>query len=88
MLVIYDTFQAGFDGDEFNNNAQVLKFIKRLRPLTILLGQPAVLVLMHPTKNAGEDNLVPYGEGSIMNEVDGNLTVWSSGSIKIPWGGG
>jgi len=36
VLVIYDTFQAGFDGDEFNNNAQVLKFIKRLRPLTTL----------------------------------------------------
>src|SRR5208283_2430136 len=27
-------------------------------------------------KNADQNNLVPYGSGAILNEVDGNLTLW------------
>lgn len=86
QLVNYDTFQAGFamsgHGD-FNDNAEVLKFLRRLRPFTELPGQPSTLVLMHPTKNAGEDDLVPYGGGAIINELDGNLTVWSAAPYRI-----
>ena len=84
----YDTFQAGFVGSggiDFIDNADVLKFVLRLRPLTETPGKPSVLVAFHPTKNAGEEDLVPYGGGSIMNEIDGNLTVWAAddGLIKL-----
>jgi hypothetical protein len=78
-LTIVDTLQAAFDGDDFNNNAQAGEFIRRLRKLTVeLAGHPAVVIAAHPTKNATEDQLVPYGGGAILNEVDGNLTLWKS----------
>jgi predicted transcriptional regulator len=37
-----------------------------------------VLVNAHPVKNAKQDNLVPVGGGAFLNEVDGNLTLWSN----------
>jgi hypothetical protein len=88
QLVCYDTFQAGFasaGGDEFNDNAGVLKFILRLRPITCIIGKPSVLIAFHPTKNAGEDDLFPYGGGSITNEIDGNFYLWvePGGQIKF-----
>jgi hypothetical protein len=91
QLVCYDTFQAGFAADatgkEFNDNAGVLRFIMRLRPITEIIGKPSGLVAFHPTKNATEDELVPYGGGSIMNEIDGNLTLWANApyQIKLGW---
>jgi hypothetical protein len=55
-----------------------------LRMLTELPGRPSVLVAAHPTKNAGEAELIPYGGGSSINEADGNLTLWAEdGSIKL-----
>jgi AAA domain len=78
-LVNYDTFQAGFaatGSGAFNENEDVLRFVLRLRPLTEVPGKPAVLVAFHPTKNADEEKLIPYGGGSTYNEIDGNLTLW------------
>jgi hypothetical protein len=75
-LVIGDTLAALFDGDDMNSNTQGGDFMRRLRPLTQVNGKPAVLIAAHPVKNASEDNLVPYGGGAIVNEVDGNLTLW------------
>jgi hypothetical protein len=40
-------------------------------------------VAFHPTKNADEGELIPYGGGSTYNEVDGNLTLWKDGTIKL-----
>jgi hypothetical protein len=90
QLVCFDTFQAGFvaaGGVEFNDNAAVLKFLLGLRPITVLPGSPSALIAFHPTKNAGEESLVPYGGGSIMNEVDGNLTIWVEApyQLKFHW---
>jgi hypothetical protein len=34
------------------------------------------LIAFHPGKNAGEEELIPYGGGSIINELDGNVTFW------------
>ena len=85
-LVFYDTFQAGFAGAEFNDNAEVLKHAQQLRELTILRGNPAAIVPSHPIKNATRDNLLPYGGGSTINEVDGNLTLWADdGRIEFGW---
>jgi hypothetical protein len=86
QLVCYDTFQAGFSGKDFNNNAETLDHAKNLRELTTLPGNPSVLVACHPVKNPSRDNLEPYGGGSVMNEFDGNMTLWNEGgSIELAW---
>jgi hypothetical protein len=86
QLVCFDTFQAGFaaaNAGAFNDNEAVLGYLIRLRPLTTLPGSPSGLVAFHPTKNAGETELIPYGGGSTYNEVDGNLTLWKEATIKL-----
>ncbi|PNE11332.1 MAG: hypothetical protein CR217_09330 [Beijerinckiaceae bacterium] len=86
QLVCFDTFAAGFaaaGAGAFNDNEAVLNYVIRLRPLTTLSGQPSVLVAFHPTKNAGESELIPYGGGSTYNEIDGNLTLWKEDHVKL-----
>src|ERR1700730_1106681 len=86
QLVCFDTFQAGFaaaNAGAFNDNEAVLGYLIRLRPLTTLPGSPSGLVAFHPTKNAGETELIPYGGGSTYNEIDGNLTLWKEAQIKL-----
>lgn len=86
QLVCFDTFQAGVaaaNAGAFNDNEAVLAYVIRLRPLTTLHGQPSVLVAFHPTKHAGEAELIPYGGGSTYNETDGNLTLWKDAQIKL-----
>ncbi len=88
-LIMIDTLAAFFDGTDANDNVQAGEFIRRLRPMTQLDGHPSVLVAAHPVKNASEDNLVPYGGGAILNEVDGNLTLAKTGgdAVKMHWQG-
>jgi AAA domain len=84
QVVAYDTFQAGFARADFNDNNDTLKHAQSLREFTKLPGNPSVLVACHPVKNATKDNLEPYGGGSTMNELDGNLTAWNeSGLIEL-----
>ena len=81
-----DTLQAGFSAagaGKFNDNESILAYVMRLRPLTELPGQPSLLLLCHPTKDATEDNLQPYGGGATVNEIDGNLTLWRAAQIKL-----
>ena len=89
-LVIVDTLAAFFDGDNINDAVQGGQFMRRLRPLTQIKGLPSVLVAAHPVKNASEDALVPYGSGAILNEIDGNLTLWKNpqtGLVSLHWQG-
>jgi hypothetical protein len=89
-LILADTLAAWFDGKDINDNVQAGDFIRRVRPLTALPGNPSVLVAAHPTKGAGEDQLVPYGGGAILNEVDGNLSLWrkpDTGNVHLHWQG-
>lgn len=81
--IIIDTLQAAFPGTDSNDNAEVLKFVKQVRTLTTLPGNPAVIVAAHPIKNAQRDNLVPYGGGAVLNEVDGNLTLFKEVATGI-----
>lgn len=78
-LVIVDSLQAYFGGGDFNSNADQLAHLQACRKLTQLRGNPAVIVLAHPTKSA--EILEPYGGGSLMNEVDGNLTLKLDGDV-------
>ena len=75
-LVLVDTLAAFFDGKDINSAVEGGEFLRRLRPLTRITGLPTVVVAAHPVKNADQNNLVPYGSGAILNEVDGNLTLW------------
>lgn len=88
VLVVIDTFAAYFDGDDENSNAQALDFARVIRKVTQFPGKPAVVMPAHPVKNAARDNLTPKGGSSLLNEVDGNLTLWNDGGIiKMHWQG-
>jgi phage/plasmid primase-like uncharacterized protein len=77
VLIIEDTFAAFFPGDDENSNPQTGAYTRTLRTLTECDGNPAVVSLCHPVKNASRDNLLPRGGGATLNEVDGNLTLWA-----------
>lgn len=86
VLIVVDTFAAYFDGDEENSNAQTLDFARVVRNLTAISSKPAVIMPAHPVKNAGKQNLAPKGGSSLVNEVDGNLTLWNSeGILDFHW---
>jgi AAA domain/Winged helix-turn-helix DNA-binding len=85
-LVIVDTLAAYFDGTDLNDNVAGGNFMRRLRALSTVLGNPAVVVPAHPTKGAGAGSLSPYGAGAIVNEVDGNLTLWRVRDVcRLHW---
>jgi hypothetical protein len=84
-LVVVDTGAAFFEGDEANSNTQQIAHARLLRSLVALPGGPCVLALCHPVKNATRDNLIPYGGGGFINEMDGNLTCWNDGTVEVHW---
>jgi hypothetical protein len=88
-LVIVDTAAAYFKGDDGNSNTQMGEYARLLRQFTFLPGKPAVIVPSHPVKNASKDNLLPVGGGAFLNELDGNLTLWSNAEKQttLHWGG-
>jgi hypothetical protein len=89
-VVLMDTLAAFFDGKDSNDSVEGGEFLRRVRPLTRIDGRPAVIVAAHPVKNATEDNLIPYGSGAVLNEVDGNLTLWhqtATGLVSLYWQG-
>ena len=74
-LVVIDTGPVFYEGDDENNRTQQGRHAVTLRELiTIIPGNPAVVVNCHPVKNAAPDNLLPAGGGNFLNQVDGNLT--------------
>lgn len=81
VLIVVDTFAAYFDGDDENSNAQALDFARVIRGLTAIESRPAVVMPAHPVKNASRGNLSPKGGSSLVNEVDGNLTLWKEGGV-------
>jgi hypothetical protein len=88
VMIVIDTFAAFFDGDDENNNAQALDFARVARRLTEFLSKPMVVMPAHPVKNATRANLTPKGGSSLLNEVDGNLTLWNEGGVvTMHWQG-
>lgn len=82
-LIVGDTAASFFPGDDENDNVQAAGYGRSLRSLCELPGNPAVLMLAHPVKNAAKDNLLPRGGGALLNELDGNLTLWSENLGEI-----
>ena len=90
VLIIADTAAAFFPGDDDNSNVQMGAYARDLRVLTTCTGKPAVLVPAHPVKNPDKDNLLPRGGGAFLNELDGNLTLWSEAmgeTASLHWQG-
>jgi hypothetical protein len=88
LLVVIDTFAAYFDGDDENSNTQALDFARLVRKIAAFPAKPAVIMPAHPVKNATRGNLTPKGGSSLLNEVDGNLTLWNdSGMLSLHWQG-
>ena len=52
-------------------------YARTLRTLHDCPGSPAVVALSHPVKGAARGNLLPRGGGAFLNELDGNLVLWS-----------
>lgn len=87
-LVVIDTFAAYFDGDDENSNAQALDFARVVRKVAAFDAKPAIIMPAHPVKNATRSNLTPKGGSSLLNEVDGNLTLWNEGGLlSLHWQG-
>lgn len=85
-FIVVDSSAAFFEGDDENSNSQAGKHAAQLRELTELPGNPCVLALCHPPKNAGEDNLQPRGGGAYVAEIDGNLTATKDEmTITLHW---
>jgi hypothetical protein len=81
-LIIVDTSAAYFLGEDENSNPQMGNHARKLRRLTTLPGNPCVLVLCHPIKNAQEPSqLLPRGGGAFLAEMDGNLTAWKTDEL-------
>src|SRR5262249_13563980 len=77
------------EGDDENSRTQLGAHARLLRSLVnVIPGGPCVVANCHPTKNATEENLVPAGGGTFLNEVDGNLTCAKNDSVtEIHWQG-
>jgi hypothetical protein len=85
-LVVVDTSAATFEGQDDNSNVEQMDHAKRMRDLTGLRGNPAVLLLTHPVKSATTDNLVPRGGGALIGEADGNLCARKKDGIaELHW---
>lgn len=88
-LVIVDTSAAFFEGQDENGNVDVGNHARMLRRFTQCSTRPAVMVLCHPTKGAGDDNLLPRGGGAFLAEVDGNLSLKAitDTTVELHWQG-
>lgn len=85
-LVIVDTYAAFFDGSDDNNNTEALSFASVLRDLANAGHKPTIIMASHPTKTAA--TLEPRGGSSVLNEVDGGLTLQRDGeTVKLHWEG-
>lgn len=79
-LIIIDSLQAFFEGDDDNANIKMVEAARRFREVGSVASRPAILVIAHPAgKEPKRDNLVPRGGGAFLAEIDGNLTIWSPG---------
>jgi hypothetical protein len=82
-LIIGDTASSFFPGDDENSNVQAGTYARTLRGFNECEGSPAVVALCHPTKGATRGNLLPRGGGAFLNELDGNLALWSDSPGEV-----
>jgi hypothetical protein len=82
-LVIIDSMQAMYFGTDENSNTEMLSMAVAGREFASdHPGRPTKLMLAHPVKKAGRDDLIPRGGGASLNESDGNATLWNEGDVS------
>jgi hypothetical protein len=78
QLVVIDSLQAFFEGENDNGNVEMMEAARRFRALAEIESGPTVVVIAHPAgKRPDRTNIVPRGGSAFGNEFDGNLTVWA-----------
>jgi hypothetical protein len=83
-IVLVDSKTAYFGGDKEDDNAQAYAQARWFRELTQMAGKPAVIVLCHPTKRpSSQEDLMPRGGSSFLNEIDTNLTAWKETGADV-----
>lgn len=80
-LVVVDTRVAYSGAEAEDDNLEALADAIALRQLTRIEGAPAVLVLCHPAKAAGRDQMTPRGGSAFLGEVDENFVLWNSDGV-------
>ena len=90
-LVIVDTLQAFFMGEDDNSNAAMGAFARSWSPVCNLPSMPTVIINCHPagkSANDAKENLVPRGGGAFLGEIDANLSVYRDGDeVTVHWAG-
>lgn len=82
-LIIIDSLQAFFEGDSDNDNTQMVEMARKFRRIGEITSRPAMMIIAHPAgKTPMKEMLVPRGGGGFLNEIDGNLTVWSADTMQ------
>ena len=71
-LIIIDSLQAMFVGEDANSNKDMLDLAEKLRVCTSGPTHPALLAIAHPVKHQVKGEPEPYGGGSLSNSLDGN----------------
>ncbi len=88
VLVVIDTSPAYFQGENENDNVEMIEHAQMLSRLKHLPGGPTVIAACHPVKSAGNDNLIPRGGGGFLNAMDGNLCAYKTDMlVTVNWQG-
>jgi hypothetical protein len=90
-MTFVDTAAAYFHGEDDSANMPMRDLAMACRVLIYIPGGPCVVVPAHPNRAADSpEAMVPRGGGAFLNEMDGNLSVWSAEmgvSTTLHWTG-
>lgn len=80
-LVVIDTGPAHSGAEQENDNREMHELAMAMRRMIRPLGSPAMVALMHPTKNADKHSLEPRGGGAFSGSIDGELCAWNEQGV-------
>lgn len=75
-LTMIDTGPAHSSAEDENDNRAMHELAMAMRELMEPLGNPCTIALMHPSKGATKENLLPRGGSSFVGSIDGCLCLW------------
>jgi hypothetical protein len=75
-LMFIDTGPAHSSADDENDNRAMHDLAIAMRELMAPLGMPCTIALMHPSKGATKESLLPRGGSAFVGSIDGCLCLW------------
>ena len=75
-LMFIDTGPAHSSADDENDNRAMHQLAIAMRELMAPLGMPCTIALMHPSKGATKESLLPRGGSAFVGSIDGCLCLW------------